>query len=185
MALTASSMLALGTKAPDFNLLDTVSGKMLSLSELKSSLGTVIIFMCNHCPFVIHLQKKLVEVADFYQKKGIHFIAISSNDVENYPDDAPEKMQQVAKELNYPFSYLYDETQNIAKAYHAVCTPDFFLFDGNLSLTYRGRFDGSRPGTSTPITGEDLTAALDALLANQPAAPEQHPSMGCNIKWKE
>jgi len=178
-------MLALGTKAPDFNLLDTVSGKMLSLYELKSSFGTVIIFMCNHCPFVIHLQKKLVEVADFYQKKGIHFIAISSNDVENYPDDAPEKMQQVAKELNYPFPYLYDETQNIAKAYCAACTPDFFVFDANLSLTYRGRFDDSRPGKSTPITGEDLTAALDALLANKPASTEQHPSMGCNIKWKE
>lgn len=184
MSLTASTMLPLGTKAPDFSLPDTVSGATLSLQELKSPIATVIMFVCNHCPFVIHIQHKLAEVANIYQAKGIRFIAISSNDVANYPDDAPDKMRQVAQSLQFPFAYLYDESQAVAKAYHAACTPDFFVFDKDLACVYRGRFDDSRPGKSIPITGKDLSTALDALLAGNPISPNQHPSMGCNIKWK-
>ncbi|MBS0350015.1 MAG: thioredoxin family protein [Proteobacteria bacterium] len=184
MSLTASSMLPLGTRAPDFTLTDTISGKSLSLSELKSPLATVIMFICNHCPFVIHVQKQLVQVANTYIPKGVRFIAISSNDIVNYPDDAPEKMQQVAKELHYPFPYLYDQDQNVAKAYDAACTPDFYLFNGQLILVYRGRFDSSRPGSAIPVTGEDLTQALNALLETKPISMQQFPSMGCNIKWK-
>ncbi len=184
MALTASSMLALGTKAPDFSLPDTLSGKTLSLSELKSPVATVIMFICNHCPFVVHIQNQLVKVANTYQPKGVKFIAISSNDIINYPDDSPEKMGQLAKELHYPFPYLYDESQDVAKAYHAACTPDFFIFDEN-GLVYRGRFDDSRPGTTIPVTGKDLSAALDCILAKKPLSIEQAPSMGCNIKWKK
>jgi peroxiredoxin len=185
MSLTASTMLPLGTQAPDFSLPDTISGKTLSLSELKSPLATVVIFICNHCPFVIHVQKQLVTVANAYQPRGVRFIAISSNDIVNYPDDAPDKMQKVAKELHYPFPYLYDETQAVAKAYDAACTPDFYIFDGQLKLVYRGRFDSSRPGSSIPVTGEDLTRALDSLLSGKPVSDQQFPSMGCNIKWTE
>lgn len=184
MSLTASTMLPLGTKAPDFSLPDTVSGALLSLDALKSPIGTVVIFICNHCPFVVHIQKKLVEIANIYQAKGIRFIAISSNDIVHYPDDAPDKMRQTALALHYPFPYLYDESQAVAKAYHAACTPDFFVFDKALACVYRGRFDDSRPGKDIPVTGQDLSAALTALLTGNPVPAGQYPSMGCNIKWK-
>ena len=177
-------MIELGTKAPDFTLLDTITGKERSLSELKSSIATVIIFICNHCPFVQHMQKELVDVATTYQDQGIQFIAINSNDVAHYPDDAPEKMQAVAKQFDYPFPYLFDETQEIAKAYQATCTPDFFVFDADLNCVYRGRFDESRPGKDIPVTGKDLCEALDNILLEKPISEKQHPSMGCNIKWK-
>lgn len=185
MVLTASNMMPLGAKAPDFCLPDTISKKNLSLQQLRSpNSATVIMFICNHCPFVVHIQKKLVEIADIYQKKGTRFIAISSNDVTEYPEDSPEKMREVAQSLHFPFPYLYDETQTIAKAYQAACTPDFYVFDQNLQCIYRGRFDDSRPGKDIPVTGKDLTDALDAFLNNTPAPEEQHPSIGCNIKWK-
>ncbi len=185
MSLTASNMLPLGSKAIDFTLPDTVSGKKLSLSQLKSPKATVMMFICNHCPFVVHIQKQLVKVATAYQAKEVQFIAISSNDIQNYPEDSPEKMRQVAKELGYPFPYLFDESQEIAKAYQAACTPDFFVYDKDLKLVYRGRFDDSRPGKDIPVTGKDLTQALDAVLAGKPVPSEQLPSMGCNIKWIE
>lgn len=185
MALTASNMMPLGTKAPDFNLPDTISQKTLSLRQLSAAhSATVIMFICNHCPFVVHIQKNLVEVANAYQKKGIRFIAISSNDISEYPEDSPEKMREVAQKMHYPFPYLYDESQAVAKAYQAACTPDFYVFNQNMQLVYRGRFDDSRPGKEIPVTGNDLTRALDAILNNAELPQEQHPSMGCNIKWK-
>lgn len=184
MALTPSTMIPLGTPAPDFTLPDTVSGKMLSLNDLKSSVGIVVMFLCNHCPFVQHIQGRLVEVAGEYQKKGFRFIAISSNDIENYPEDAPDKMKQVAEKEHYPFPYLYDESQAVARAYHAACTPDFFVFDGDRRCIYRGCFDRATPGNKIPVTGQDLIQALDAHLAGKKVPEEQHPSMGCNIKWK-
>lgn len=184
MALTPSSMLELGTKAPDFNLPDTVSGKVLSLNELKSDIATVVVFICNHCPFVHHVNDKLVEIAHIYQAKGVRFVAISSNDVTTHPQDSPKKMTETAKKVGYPFPYLYDETQEVAKAYKAECTPDFFVFDKNLKCAYRGRFDETRPKMGTP-TGKDLAQALDHLIMGEKVDSEQFPSMGCNIKWKE
>lgn len=184
MTLTNSSMLPLQTIAPDFNLLDTVSGKFFSLNDLKSDKATVIMFICNHCPYVKHVQHELVKLANDYQPKGISFIAISANDTTEYPQDAPDKMREVAQALHYPFVYLYDETQEAAKAYHAECTPDFYLFGGSLRCVYRGRLDDSSPGNNIPVTGKDLRAALDALLAEKPINENQHPSMGCNIKWR-
>ncbi|AKQ33804.1 thioredoxin family protein [Candidatus Coxiella mudrowiae] len=185
MALTSSKMIPLGTKAPSFNLPDAVSGEKKSLAQLKSNIATVIMFICNHCPFVQHIQKKLVEIAKKYQAKGIQFVAISSNDIKNYPEDSPEKMKAVAEEFDYPFPYLYDETQEIAQAYQAECTPDFYVFDRNLVCIYRGRFDGSSPGRDIPVTGEDLSKALDNILSGkQPIDANQKPSQGCNIKWK-
>ena len=183
MSLVQSKMMELGTKAPDFTLLDTVSGKEVSLSGLKSDIATVVVFICNHCPFVHHVNSKLVEVAREYKARGIQFIAISSNDVESHPEDAPEFMAQVAKTQGYPFPYLYDATQEIAKAYGAECTPDFFVFDGNLECAYRGRFDETRPNMGKP-TGNDLTNALDFLIAGGKVPAVQYPSMGCSIKWK-
>lgn len=184
MALTESTMLPLGTKAPDFSLLDVTSNQIFSLESLKSNKATVIMFICNHCPFVKHVQEELVRVANDYQKKGIAFIAISANDASEYPEDSPEKMKEVAKKLHYPFHYLYDETQEVAKAYDAACTPDFFVFDKNLILVYRGQLDGSRPGNQIPLSGEDLRDALDNILNNTPISQDQKPSIGCNIKWK-
>ncbi|MEZ4684938.1 MAG: thioredoxin family protein [Bacteroidia bacterium] len=184
MALTESNMLALGTQAPDFSLPDTVSGETLSLSELQSDIATVVMFICNHCPYVIHLNSKLVEVAEAYQTKGVSFIAISSNDVNTHPEDGPEQMAIVADREDYPFPYLYDETQAVAKAYTAACTPDFFIFDKAMKCAYRGRFDETRPRMGEP-TGEDLSAALDALIAGEAVPERQYPSMGCNIKWKQ
>lgn len=185
MARTPSNMLPLGTKAPDFNLIDTISDTHKSLSELKGEKGTVIMFICNHCPFVIHVNEAIVEIANTYKQKGIGFVAISSNDIENYPQDAPDKMTTHAKENNYSFPYLFDETQDIAKAYDAACTPDFYVFDEELSLTYRGQLDSSRPENGIPVTGEDLKHALDCLLNNTTNLETQKPSIGCNIKWKQ
>ncbi len=183
MALAQSNMMELGTKAPDFTLFDTISQKPLSLSQLKSNVATVVVFICNHCPFVHHINHKLVEVANEYQVQGIQFIAISSNDVEYFPEDGPELMTRVAKSLSYSFPYLYDDTQTVAKAYKAECTPDFFVFDNDLKLAYRGRFDESRPNMGV-ASGRELTNALDALLDNKEVAKVQYPSVGCSIKWK-
>lgn len=185
MAETPSNMLPLGTIAPDFQLPDTVSGKMVSLKESRSNVATVILFICNHCPYVKHIQTKLVEVANKYQKKGVHFIAISSNDVENYPFDSPENMHKEALSNQYPFPYLFDESQAVAKAYQAACTPDFYVFDKNLKCVYRGRFDNATPGNRHLVTGKDLSRALDSILANTPVDQNQMPSLGCNIKWKK
>jgi len=184
MALTPSEMIPLHTKAPDFSLPDVVSGKTLSLSDLKSPKGTVVMFICNHCPFVKHIQKGLVAVAKEYASQGISFIGISSNDAEEYPEDNPQNMKRIAEALNFPFPYLYDETQQTAKAYKAACTPDFFVFDGNLECVYRGQFDDSRPNNGIPMTGKDLKYALDCLLKGSPVPEDQKPSIGCNIKWK-
>jgi peroxiredoxin len=184
MALTASNEFPLGRKAPDFLLLNTVDNTALSLSEAKGEKGTVIMFICNHCPFVIHVNSELVKMANEYQQKGIHFIAISSNDVENYPQDSPELMKQLAKDENYPFPYLFDETQEVAKAYNAACTPDFYVFDADLKSVYHGQLDNSRPGNGKPVAGIDLRNALDNLLENKPVLENQKPSMGCGIKWK-
>ena len=186
MALTPSTMLELGTPAPAFDLLST-SGKHVRLDDFKGAKGLLVIFMCNHCPYVIHLKQALMDFAANYQTKGISVVGINSNDIENYPADSYEKM----KEEGYTFPYLLDETQAVAKAYKAACTPDFFLFDQSLNLVYRGQFDSSRPNRptrpapDTPITGEDLRAATDAMLAGQTPSSDQKPSMGCNIKWKE
>lgn len=184
MARTPSNMLPLGTKAPAFTLQDTVSGKTLSLQKLKSPKATVIFFICNHCPFVAHVNPGIVALANDYQPRGIQFIAISSNDVANYPEDSPEKMTQTAKALGYSFPYLYDETQTVAKAYQAACTPDFYIFDKDLHCVYRGQMDDSRPNNTIPVTGNDIRQALDALLSDAPVSSTQKPSLGCNIKWK-
>lgn len=184
MALTPSKMLDLGTVATHFELLDTVSGETKSLAELKSETATVIMFICNHCPFVKHMQKELTHLANDYQSKGISFIAINANDAEEYPEDSPAKMSEVAAEFAYPFPYLYDETQAVAKAYDAACTPDFYVFDSELKCVYRGQLDDSRPGNDIPVTGEDLRAVLDTMLAGGEVNPHQKPSIGCSIKWK-
>lgn len=184
MADTPSVMVELGTKAPAFTLKDVVSGEQKSLSQLKSDKATVIMFICNHCPFVKHVNKELVRLANDYIPKGISFVAISSNDVENYPQDSPDKMKKVAEEQGYPFPYLYDETQEVAKAYQAACTPDFYVFDGDLKLVYRGQLDDSRPGNNEPVNGKDIRAALENILAGKPVDKNQKPSIGCNIKWK-
>ncbi len=177
-------MLPLGTKAPDFKLIDTIDNVSKSLDELSGTAGTLVMFICNHCPFVIHVNLQLVQLANDYSEKGINCIAISSNDVNNYPQDGPELMKQNAINNNYPFSYLYDETQMVAKAYDAACTPDFFLFDHNLELVYTGQLDNSRPGNGIPVTGEDIRNAMNALVENKSISTNQKPSMGCNIKWK-
>ena len=178
-------MMPLGTKAPDFLLKDTVSGASLSLADLRSDRATVIMFVCNHCPYVIHLNDCLVALAKKYQSKGVAFIGISSNDVNFVPEDGPELMKIHAEKTGYPFPYLYDETQEVAKAYDAACTPEFYIFDSELRLAYRGRLDNSRPGNAFPPSGKDLADALDALLSGKQVSAAQYPSMGCNIKWKE
>jgi len=183
MARTPSNMLPLGTKAPSFKLSDTVSDKKCSLDDLKGEKGTVIMFICNHCPFVIHVNPMIVQLAKEYQQKGIAFVAISSNDVENYPQDAPHLMKDKAKEEDYTFPYLYDETQEVAKAYDAACTPDFYLFDSEMKLVYRGQLDDSRPGNGVRLSGTDLKNAMDAVLDGKALDSEQKPSLGCNIKW--
>jgi len=184
MAATPSNMVALGTLAPKFNLLDTVTGKNVSLDDLVSDVATIIMFICNHCPFVIHVNEEIVKVANEYINKGITFVAISSNDVENYPQDSPEKMKEIAQSLKYPFPYLYDETQEVAKAYNAACTPDFYIYNKDLELVYRGQLDDSRPGNNEPITSKDLRNALDSIIEGKPVSQNQKPSIGCNIKWK-
>ncbi|MFT6054017.1 MAG: thiol-disulfide isomerase/thioredoxin [Roseivirga sp.] len=184
MARTLSNMMPLGTVAPDFKLLDTLSGRDLSLDDLKSHKATVIMFICNHCPFVKHVDVGIVKLAQDYQAKGISFIAISSNDIENYPQDAPDLMKVEAERVGYSFPYLFDESQEVAKAYQAACTPDFYIFDGNLKCVYRGQMDDSRPGNALPVTGNDIRQALEALLSNQAVSEDQKPSLGCGIKWK-
>jgi len=184
MARTPSSMIPLSTRASEFTLPDTISGKTLSLHELKGEKGTLIMFICNHCPFVIHVNEELVKLGNDYPPNGIKLIAINSNDAQKYPEDSPEKMTIVAKKLGYKFPYLFDETQEVAKAYDAVCTPDFFLFDAELKLVYRGQLDDARPGNGVPVTGADLRAAMDALLYGEEVPQDQKPSLGCNIKWK-
>lgn len=183
MSIVYSSMMELGTVAPDFKLLDTVSNEIISLEEIKSDKAIVVMFICNHCPFVIHVNERLVEVATIYQKRGVQFIAISSNDVVTHPQDGPAQMAIHARKEGYSFPYLYDEYQEVAKAYGAECTPDFFVFDSGLKCTYRGRFDETRPGSGN-ATGQDLTDALDAMLNGEAVTEFQSPSMGCNIKWK-
>ncbi|MEM9000224.1 MAG: thioredoxin family protein [Bacteroidota bacterium] len=184
MARTPSNMLELDTSAPDFELPNTIDGNTYTLEALKGKIGTVVMFICNHCPFVKHVNTVLTALGREYQEKEIAFIAISSNDVDNYPQDAPELMTEVAENEGYPFPYLYDETQEVAKAYDAACTPDFYLFDTSLKLVYRGQLDDSRPGNGIPVTGKDLKNAMDALLLGQSIDPHQKPSIGCNIKWK-
>lgn len=184
MARTPTTQIPLGFKAPEFDLLDTVSGKHFSFNNLKGEKGTVVIFICNHCPFVIHVLEELVQVANDYLSKGYGFVVISSNDVENYPDDSPEKMKLMALEFNFPFPYLYDESQDVAKAYDAACTPDFNVFNSNDVCVYRGQLDDSRPGNDEPVNGKDLRKALDHLAEGKEIDFEQKPSLGCNIKWK-
>ncbi len=185
MAAINTISIPLGFKAPDFTLLDTVSGEKKSLNDLKGDKATVMMFICNHCPYVLHINDELVKVANAYIEKGIGFIAISSNDVIRYPQDAPERMQQQAAILNYPFPYLYDESQEVAKAYKAACTPDFSIFDNHLNCVYRGQFDGSNHKNDLPVTGIELRNALDAILENKAIPAPQKPSLGCSIKWKE
>lgn len=184
MAVTPSNMLALGTAAPAFELPDVVSGKMVRSEQLRSDVGTVVMFICNHCPYVKHVNQQLVRLAQDYLDKGIAFVAISSNDAVKYPEDGPHKMKEVATRLAYPFPYLYDESQEVAKAYRAACTPDFYLFDAQLKLIYRGQLDDSRPGNNLPVTGKDLRKALDLAIEKKPLPEQQVPSIGCNIKWK-
>ena len=184
MAYIVSNMMPLGTKAPDFNLLDTVSGQMLNLSDVQSDKATVIVFSCNHCPFVHFVNDEMTQLAKDYQAKGVGFAAISSNDAVNYPQDGPAQMTAFAKKSGYTFPYLYDETQEIGKAYDAACTPDFYIFDGEMKLVYRGQLDAARPSNGKKVNGADLRAALDAVLNNQPVATIQYPSGGCGIKWK-
>ncbi len=185
MAYTESKMLPLGTKAPDFRLPDTVSGNMLSLQDIAAPKATVVMFLCNHCPYVIHVNDEIVQLATEYQAQGVGFVGISSNDAEAYPEDGPEKMRTHAQEVGYPFPYLYDASQDVARLYDAACTPDFYIFDANMNLAYRGQLDDSRPNRNpTPVTGADLRAALDAVLSGKNPNPVQRPSGGCNIKWK-
>ncbi|HHC80145.1 MAG TPA: thioredoxin family protein [Flavobacteriia bacterium] len=184
MASTLSNMLPLGTMAPGFILYDTVSGEELSLFENRGDKATVLFFICNHCPFVIHVNDELVKIANDYTGKKVSFLAISSNDVLKYPDDAPHLMRKRALELKYPFPYLFDESQEVAKSYDAACTPDIYVFDKNLKLVYRGQLDDSRPDNGIPVTGSDLRHALDCVIEDKPNTRPQKPSMGCGIKWK-
>ena len=184
MVQTPSNMMPLGTNAPDFGLIDVISDQVMTLNEIKGLRGTLVMFICNHCPFVKHIQGELVRLGQDYVDKGIGIAAISSNDVENYPEDAPDKMKALAMSLGYNFPYLFDESQNVAKSYDATCTPDFFIFDKELKCVYRGQLDDSRPGNNLPVTGADIRNALDAILTGQKIDFAQKPSVGCNIKWK-
>lgn len=179
-----SAMLELGTQAPHFSLYDVVSGKQIELDKQPKAKATVIMFICNHCPYVKHVNKQLSLLANDYMPKGINFLAINSNDVEKYPDDSPENMKRTALAEGYPFPYLFDETQEVAQVYQAACTPDFYIFDQSHQLAYRGQLDDSRPGNNLPVTGNSIRQALDCLLKNRPVSGEQYPSMGCSIKWK-
>lgn len=185
MSKTPSTMLKLGTVAPDFNLPDVCSGQLIPLHDGKKHLATVIMFICNHCPYVKHVNQQLVDLATDYQSKSVRFIAINANDVNRYPDDSPENMRNTALELQYPFPYVFDETQEVAKAYAAACTPDFYVFDTNFSLVYRGQLDDSRPGNHIEVSGQSIRNALDCLLQGKAVDTDQKPSLGCNIKWKE
>lgn len=185
MARVPSVMIPLGSKAPDFLLPDVISGSLVSLQEAKGNTATVIAFICNHCPFVKHINPQLVQLAKDYFDKGVRVIAISANDAVQYPEDGPAAMKKAAENLNYTFPYLYDESQRIAKAYNAVCTPDFFIYDNELHLTYRGQLDDARPGNEIPVSGKDIRAALDAMIQGKAVGDFQKPSIGCNIKWKK
>ena len=184
MSKTASNMVPLGTIAPEFYLKDTTSGEWFSFADLKGEKGTLVLFICNHCPFVQHVIEEIVMIANDYRVQGIGVIAISSNDTVKYPQDAPELMTEFAFENKMEFPYLFDETQEVAKAYDAVCTPDFFLFDNQNELVYRGQLDDSRPGNGIPLSGNDLRGAIDSVIYNRIINPDQKPSIGCNIKWK-
>lgn len=184
MALTPSTMLPLGTPAPAFDLPEPLSGRRRSMDELRGDAGTVVMFICNHCPYVVHVNPELVRLARDYAERNIGFVAISANDAASHPEDAPPKMAETARRLGYPFPYLFDETQAVARAYQAACTPDLYLFDGGLKCVYRGRLDASKPGNGEALNGADLRAALDALLAGRPPMASQQPSVGCNIKWR-
>jgi len=184
MVRTPSTMQELGTPAPDFRLLEPATGKYRSLEEFKEAPALLVVFMCNHCPYVIHIREALAEFAREYQPKGLAMVGINANDADNYPDDSPEKMVEEVKKAGYTFPYLYDADQSVAKAYRAACTPDFFLYDADRRLVYRGQFDDARPRNDEPVTGKDLRAAVEAVLAGKPVPEEQKPSLGCNIKWK-
>ena len=184
MTLTPSTMLPLGTEAPDFHLKDVVSGSEFSLATFASKRALLVMFICRHCPFVKHVKQELAQIGKDYKEKNIGIIAISANDITQYPEDAPDSLKQMAKEEGYTFPYCYDETQKVAKAYTAACTPEFFLFDEERKLVYRGQLDDSRPSNGLPVTGKDLRAAINAILSNQPISQHQRPSIGCNIKWK-
>ncbi len=183
MVKTVSTMLPLGAEAPDFSL-PNIDGTTVSLGDFEDSPALLVMFICNHCPFVKHVAAELARLGRDYADRGVAIVGINANDVENYAADSPEKMREEAKRQGYTFPYLYDETQEVAKAYRAACTPDFFLFDGNRRLVYRGQLDSSRPDSGVPVTGEDLRAAIDAVLAGQPVDAQQRASIGCNIKWK-
>ena len=183
MVKTASSMLPLGSQAPDFSL-PNVDGRTVSLGDFRDAPALLVVFMCNHCPFVKHIAAELARLGNDYQARGAAIVGINANDAESYLDDSPEQMRREVKERGYTFPYLYDETQETAKVYRAACTPDFFLFDKDRKLVYRGQLDASRPGSNIPVTGKDLRAALDMVLAGKPAPEDQRPSIGCNIKWK-
>ncbi len=183
MARTPSTMLELGTAAIDFSLPEPATGKTVALADFAGR-PLLVVFICNHCPYVLHIAEKLAEIAETYQQQGVAFIAINSNDVVNYPDDSPEKMPAMSERFGFTFPYLYDESQEVAKAYRAACTPDFYLFDADHKLCYRGQFDDARPRNEEPVTGADLSDAIKALLANMPPLEVQKPSLGCNVKWK-
>ena len=185
MALTPSTMLELATQAPDFQLPDVSSGKSISLSTFAGKQALLVMFICRHCPYVQHVKEELARLGRDYATKDVGIVAISANDAANYPDDAPDKLKAMAKELGFTFPFCYDETQAVAKAYTAACTPDFFLFDEKRQLVYRGQLDDSRPGNNKPLTGRDLRAAIEAVLAGKPVSQDQKPSIGCNIKWKQ
>jgi peroxiredoxin len=184
MVKTASNMLALGTRAPAFNLPDTVSGKEVSLDDFAGKKAFLVMFICRHCPFVVHIKEELFRLGKDYDRPDVGIVAISSNDAKHYPDDAPPRLKAMAEELEFTFPFLHDETQEVAKSYKAACTPDFYLFDENAGLVYRGQLDESRPGNGKPVDGRDLRAALDAVLAGEKVSDDQRASLGCNIKWK-
>jgi peroxiredoxin len=184
MVLTHSTMLPLGTKAPAFSLKDVISEKTINLDSFAGKKALLVMFICRHCPYVKHIQHELVKLGVDYNHSDIGIVGISSNDADNYKDDSPESLKELALELKLNFPFCYDQTQEVAKAYTAACTPDFFLFDKNQGLVYRGQLDGSRPGNNEPVTGQDLRAAIDAELAGKPISDDQKPSAGCNIKWK-
>ena len=184
MVQTPSTMLALGTAAPAFSLPDVVSGKTVSLDDFASKKALLVMFICRHCPYVKHVQQEIARIGRDYAAKDVGIVAISANDAGTYPEDAPQSLKEMAEELGFRFPFLYDDSQDVAKAYTAACTPDFFVFDENRKLVYRGQLDGSRPGNDVPVSGKDLRSALDAVLADEPVNPDQRPSLGCNIKWK-
>lgn len=184
MVRTVSTMLELGTSAPDFSLLEPATGRQRSLNDFADKKALLVMFICNHCPYVLHIEDGLIALGNEYKNEDVAIVAISANDADNYPDDSPAKIAERVKDKGYPFPYLYDETQEVAKAYAAACTPDFFLFDAERKLVYRGQFDDARPRNEVDVTGKDMKDAIQRVLANQPQAEEQIPSMGCNIKWK-